>query len=143
VHVFLIPHWFTLTAFSSVALLAFWRGDWRARAIAGSLIVMIAYGQYVCHTWVCWTPTAPPFVFWGPVIEDGFVLLVCLACARRAERYWVLWACSFALLSFVSDLMGHVPHVTPWADASASLIFTYLLTATLLIGVCSSPRATA
>jgi hypothetical protein len=144
VHVFLIPHWFTVTFGCSVALIALWKGDWRARVIGCSEVVMLAVGDYLCHTWACWGAAAPPLMLWRATIEDGFVLAICLACAWRAERYWVLWACSFGLLGVVSDTMGvFVPRVTAWADASASIIFTYLVVATVLVGVWSSPRAPA
>ena len=141
-HVIRIPIWFSASIICSVALLAFWRGDWRARTIAASLVIQVAFEIYVCHTWACWGAGRPSLMTWRLVSEDAVLLLVCLACARRAERYWVLWASSFALLGFVTDLMRLVmPRITDWASAAAGVVWTYGLTATLLVGVWPAVRA--
>ena len=138
-HLFTIPPWINYSYFGAVALLALWRGDWRARAICACTGVTLVASAYACHTWACWGPQAPPLMVWRGLAEDLPILVVCLVCVRRAERYWVLWASSFALLSVITDLLAFVPGVTPWADGSAGIVWAHGLTTTVLIGLW--PRA--
>ncbi|MEO8115438.1 MAG: hypothetical protein ABI655_13715 [Phenylobacterium sp.] len=134
--------WFTVTFFCSVALIAFWEGGWRERAIASGQVLVIALGHHACHTWQCWGPGRPPLMVLRPLIDDAFLLAICLVCAHRADRYWVLWASAFALLCVVTDLVGLFPsRLTQWAVASGSVIWNYLLVVMILVGVWTSARA--
>ncbi|MEO8112946.1 MAG: hypothetical protein ABI655_01100 [Phenylobacterium sp.] len=137
-HLFIIPNWFSHLFLSSVTLLAFWKGGWRERVIASLQPVYV-----VVHS--LW----PEASYWASdSLAGGFergydavMLAVCLICARRADRYWVIWASAFALLSVVTDVAGQtVPHVTMWAYSSANVIWTYLLDAAILWGVWGSAR---
>ncbi|MEO8115439.1 MAG: hypothetical protein ABI655_13720 [Phenylobacterium sp.] len=70
------------------------------------------------------------------------MLAVCLACARRADRYWVVWASSFALLNLITDLMGLlIPRVTFWSYEAAGFVWVDLFDAAILSGVWSTARA--
>jgi hypothetical protein len=141
-HLFTIPPWINYSYFAAAALIILWRGDGRARAICAGVGVSIAASAYACRTWSCWGAGSPPLMAWRGLSEDVPVLMICLACAWRAERYWVLWASSFALLSLVTDLLTLTLGVTPWANGSASIVWTQGLTTTLLVGVWSGrPRA--
>ena len=66
---------------------------------------------------------------------------ICLVCAWRADRYWVLAASAFALLSVVTDAMSFIPGVSPWASGSADIVWAYGLNTTVLIGVWPSVGA--
>lgn len=141
---FYIPFWFTLGFVCLGAVAAFWKGDWRAQAIASSQVVGFVLGEYICRTWTCWGPTRAPIMAWRGTAADLVTLTICLACAYRADRYWVLWASAFAVLTVATDLTGALlPGVTPWAIGSAGIVWAYLLNATILIGVWSSARAKA
>jgi len=140
-HLFTIPPWINHSYFVGVALTALWRGDWRARAVGACHAVSLLAGIYVCHTLSCWSPTGLQFATWRWLAEDLPVLVVCLACAWRAERYWVLWASSFSMLAVISDLMGGFPGISAWSGASADLVWNYGLITTVLIGVLTqTPR---
>ena len=124
-----------------MTLIAFWRGDWRARAISASVAAPGILGLYVCRVWACWGAGRPPIMAWRPMIDDAIALLVCLVCAWRADRYWVLAASAFALLSVITDAMSFIPGVSPWASGSADIVWAYGLNTTVLIGVWPSVRA--
>jgi len=134
-HLFTIPPWINYSYIGAVTLLALWRGDRRARAISACTGLSVAAGAYVCHTWSCWGAGSPPLMVWRGLWEDVPVLIVCLACVWRAERYWVLWASSFALLGVTTDLLAFVPGVTPWADGSAGIVWAHGLITAVLVGV--------
>ena len=123
------------------ALIAFWRGDWRARAISACQVMLDALSSYICLTWACWGAGRPPIMAWRPMGEHGILLMVCLACVWRAERYWLLWASSFALLFVITDTMSFIPGVSPWASGSANVVWNFALDATVLVGVWPSVRA--
>ena len=140
-HLFRIPDWFNVGFDCVVALVAFWRGAWRARAIAACQVVLDAWSFGVCLAWACWGPGRPSIMAWRPMGEHAVLLAVCLACVWRTDRYWVLWAGSLALLSIVTDTMSFIPEVSPWASGSANLVWSYSLNATVLVGVWPSVRA--
>lgn len=140
-HLFVIPHWVNFSYLGATLLFALWRGDWAARTIAAGLCLSIFSEAYVCHTWTCFAPGQPPLPPWR--VEVGFDILnlaICLACAWRARRYWILWATSFALLNVLIDLGAFVPNLSPWAYGSAGVVWTYSQATVVLIGVWLSPR---
>ncbi|MEO8112945.1 MAG: hypothetical protein ABI655_01095 [Phenylobacterium sp.] len=136
-HLFVIPVWITHLVLSAVCLLAFWRGCGSARAIAAVQQADVAlHGAWSLSA----LPTSYPQAAWFSSGYDAVMLVVCLACARRAQRYWVIWASVFALLSVVTDLALLAPQVTGWAWASASVIWCYLFNVAILAGVWSPAR---
>ena len=137
-HLFYIPNELTNAYFGAVTLLAWWKGDWRARAITTCQIAIIAVGYYctygpcrrVGHQWAQW------------FAEDIVLLAVCVACALRAQRYWPIWASSCALLVLVTDVLMFVdPRITAWADLAASYVWRILLSGAVLSGVWPAVRA--
>lgn len=129
---FVIPTWFNCVLFALVAAVALWKGGIRERAISVAQAVEMITGLYFfpASTWA--VPMLHPAAF------DGFVLAVCLACVVRADRYWTIWACSFALLDEISDLTIFVG-TTRWAWLSASLFWSYAVAAAVLWGVFTRP----
>jgi hypothetical protein len=137
-HLFIIPGWFTSSLFAALAALAIWRGGWRESVVAVALTVEMVVSTALCRTATCrlgphalWAAE----VLWRPAFDDGLILLVCLACMVRSDRYWSIWACSFALLGEISDLTIFAPGVTHWAWSSASLVWSYAVAAAVLWGV--------
>ena len=123
-----------------MALLAWWKGDWRARAITTCQVAIIAWGYYCFYGPYRGNPWAQPR--WQFLAEDIVLLAICLASTLRAKRYWPLWASSFALLDLVTDVtMLVVPSLTPWAGVAASHVWKYLLSGAVLSGVWPSVRA--
>ena len=72
---------------------------------------------------------------WRFLLDDTAILALCLFCALRADRYWVIVASSFALLGVVSDLAVYIPGVSLWAFMSASLVWSYAVGLAVLWGV--------
>jgi hypothetical protein len=137
-HLFVIPGWFTGPFFVALALLAIWKGGWREAIVAVAQAVEMVVSTDICRVATCrigpyalWATEA----LWRPALDDGFILAVCLACVVRAERYWTIWACSFALLGEISDLTIFASGVTRWAWLSASLVWSYAVAAAVLWGV--------
>jgi hypothetical protein len=127
-HLFVIPSWFISTSFVTLAGFALWRGGRRERIIAVAQAVEMLVSIYVY-------PVGATRSVWRPVIDDGVILAICLACLVRAERYWIIWACSFALLGEISDLAIFATGVTRWAWLSASLAWSYAVAGAVLWGV--------
>lgn len=129
-HLFAIPFWFSFAYVYGVAVVALWKGGWRERAIAfaPALYPML----WRTHGW--------DGASWRAIVDDSLVLGLCLICAVGAKRYWTLWAASFALLALVSDLLAYAPHVTRWAWASASLIWSYMIDLAVLWGLWTTAR---
>jgi len=137
-HLFYIPNEFTNAYIGSAAVLSWWKGDWQARAITACQMVIMAIGYF--WTYGLHQPTDRPHWWW--YAEDFVLLAACLAGVPRAKRYWPIWASSFALLILLTDLFMLIgPQITFWADLAASFVWNYLLTATILIGVWPSVRA--
>lgn len=141
---FVIPHWFTSILFVALAALALWKGGRSERAIAVTEAFETLVNYYVCPNLNC---RLGPHAFWAtqliwrPVIEDGVILAICLVCLVRAKRYWVVWACSFAVLGVLSDLTVFQTDVTRWARLSASLVWSYAVNATVLWALLTQPVA--
>jgi hypothetical protein len=137
-HVFVIPGWFTSSLFVTLAAFAIWRGGGRERVIAIAQGIEMPLSTYLCSVATCRFGQHAPWVpdpMWRPAIDDGVILAICLACLVRAERYWIIWACSFALLGEISDLTIFATEITRWAWLSASLVWSYAVAGAVLWGV--------
>lgn len=127
-HLFVVPGWFNCVLFAALAALAFWKGGRRERIIAVAQAAEMVMSIYLYPV----GPTRPP---WREPVYDGLILAICLVCVARADRYWTVWACSFALLGELSDLSLFSTGVTRWAGFSASLLWSYAVAAAVLWGV--------
>lgn len=136
-HLFIVPAWFHALFCFGIALIAFWKGGPQVRVVAATTLVV----GFVAPYFGCFHYFACPA--WRELAGDGLMLAICLACLARAERYWLVWATSFALLSVITDLLGLVPGVTFWAFASLNWIWLYLLNLAVLWGAWEMPRARA
>jgi hypothetical protein len=134
VRLFVVPTWLTCTLFVAFAAIALWRGGTRERVIAVSQAVEMLTGIYLLPVGKAVLP------MWHPAFYDSFILVVCLACVVRADRYWTIWACSFALLGEISDLSIFATGITRWAWLSASLVWSYAVAAAVLWGVFTRRR---
>lgn len=132
-HLFVIPGWFSTILFAGLAVLAIWRGGWRERTLAVALAVEMVLSIYLY-------PVGPTHPIWREPVYDALILALCMACVVRAERYWSIWACSFALLGEISDLTIFAPGITHWAAFSASLVWSYAIGAAVLWGVLTHRR---
>lgn len=137
---FVIPTWFHVAWMATLSLTSFWRGGWREQVIAASHVIQLATTVAICVLGPCWL-NGLPNPLWRNVASDAAMLAICLACAWRTERYFVLWASSFALLCVATDLLGlFVPGVTVWAYASANIVWSYLLDICVVCSALSGPR---
>lgn len=134
-HLFAIPAWFNCLAFVAVAVLAIWKGGRREIIIAVALAIEGLVSAYVY-------PVGPTRPTWREPGYDAVILAICIACVVRADRYWTLWACSFALLGEISDLSIFATGITRWAWLSASLVWSYAVAAAVLWGVFTRRAAT-
>ncbi|MEO8115568.1 MAG: hypothetical protein ABI655_14370 [Phenylobacterium sp.] len=117
--------------------LALWKGGWPGRTVAVALLLVNL--QHLAF-WAGSPSWGLPL--WYEAGEDIVMLAVCLACALRSDRYWTLWASSFALLILMMDLVRPLTTgVTNWAYASSQLVWFYLLLAVLLSSAWPSGRA--
>lgn len=140
VHLFYMPYWLHWSIGGIVTALAFWRGGWRERAVAGSQLATVLWAHQVCVLWTCWRGS-PPLAMVNAIIVDPLALAVCIACSVRAPSYWPLWASSLALLQIVVDLVALLqPGWGSWPLAAASYILTYLVYVTVLWGVWTTRR---
>jgi hypothetical protein len=94
-----------------VVVLAIWRGRWRERVVAFTWLfpdnfIPGAIRWYVCSHFCM--AGAHPFSPWLSLIADLVMLGVCAWVIFRANRYWTIWACAFALLSIVTDVVAIV-----------------------------------
>lgn len=141
-HLFVIPFWFNVLVTEAVVLIAFWKGGWRERTVAGVHQVN-ALLSYACVLTSCplqsWDAPRGMFVT-VDLVTDGAILAACLICAARSDRYWPIWASAFALARIASDLLAFQPGVTLWASLSANLIWRYLIDACIVWGVWSYQR---
>lgn len=139
IKLFVIPLWFPIAWTTALTLVAFWRGGWRERAIASGQAIQVAYTLALSSLGL-YSKDGLPYPIWRPALSDTAILAICLVCAWRTERYPLLWASSFALLSVTTDLMGlFIPGVTVWAHASANVVWAYLLGACVLWSTLSHP----
>lgn len=145
-HLFVLPTWVSPSLVSIAALLAVWRGDWRARALAAC---QVAWWTLWCSLYLacdhgrCWGAALVPIRTWLWLFEDVVTLAVCLACVWRADRYWVLWASSFTVVYTVTDVAKFLPGVTQWAYASAGVVWFNAVNLTVIVGAWSSARPRA
>jgi hypothetical protein len=66
---------------------------------------------------------------------DLVMLAACVWAARRVDRYWVIWAGSFAMVSVFTDaLVVLVPSVTIWSHMAADVLWWYLIGAAIAWG---------
>lgn len=138
-HLSYVPNEITNTYIGGVALLAAWRGDWRARAISGCQVATIAVGYYAEYGPFPHNPATLPKGRW--LIEDVAMLAICLAASLHARRYWPIWASSFALLLLITDLTLTVnPNISFWEDVAASYVWRILTTAAVFAGLWPSLR---
>jgi hypothetical protein len=132
-HLIAVPYAVNLTLVTLVCAAAYWRGGWRERLLASFQVALAYFTQFVCsipycHTW----PAMMPYLPW---VEDTLQLAICLACAIRAKRYWVLWVSAFALADFITNAMSAVLGVSLWVFAASDYIWIYAINATILWGV--------
>lgn len=127
-HLFVIPGWFNCVLFVALAAFAIWKGGRREIVIAVAQALEMLMSIY-------FYPVGPSRPTWREPVYDGLILVICVACIVRADRYWSVWACSFALLGEISDLSLFVTGVTLWAGFSASLLWSYAIAAAVLWGV--------
>ena len=126
---FVVPTWLTCILFVVFAAIALWKGGTRERVIAVSQALEMLRGVYLVSAGKIL------LAMWQPAFFDSFILVICLVCVVRADRYWTVWACSFALLGVVSDLSIFATGITRWAWLSASLVWSYAVAAAMLWGV--------
>ncbi len=124
-----IPTWLVCVLFVVLAAIALWKGGTRERVIAVAQAIEMPTGVYLLPAGKVLLPLLHPAVF------DAFILAICLACVVRADRYWTIWACSFALLGEISDLSIFAAGVSRWAWLSASLVWSFAVAASVLWGV--------
>lgn len=136
VQLFVIPPWFTCAWVLSYGLVTLWRGGWRERIIASSQAAQFFLMPMFCS----FEPCSYGDRLSHELASDTAMLAICLACGWRTERYPLLWACSFALLSVATDLMAvFIPGVTGWAYNSANIVWAYLLGICVLWSAISGP----
>lgn len=135
----MIPGWLNATVAVVVTVVAFWKGGWRERLLASVIVATVLFVHYGCARWLCWGSNHMPRLAWRWLLEDLVMLAACLLCVWRAERYWVVWATSLAVLQVAVDILRPFAGVTPWAAGSAGVIFTYLLQAAILWGALTAP----
>lgn len=136
IKLFVIPHWFPIVWAIAMTLIVVWRGGWRERVITASQVSQLLSVRVL--VWLGIYDGATPV--WRLLASDTGLLVICLVCAWRTERYPLLWASSCALLTVAANIMGlFVPGVTFWAYASASIIWSYLLSACVMWSALSDP----
>lgn len=140
IHLFVAPPWLVFGLIVAGAAVAEWRGGWAEKAVARAHLASVLLTRTLCSVVVCFGPEGPRPA-WRPVVLDVAVLAVCLVVARRAKRYWVLVASSFAVLNVVTTLMGWAGlGVSWWAWTSADIIWHYALALTVLVGAWTAPQ---
>lgn len=137
-HLFVIPWQITYVWICTATLIAYWKGGWRERAIVSIILLEAMF-------WLIWVLTVGELHpqqhrLWRAAGDDLLTLAVCIGCALRAHRYWVIWASSIALANLTTDLLGLIPGVSLWASISGSLVWSYLLCAIVIWGALSFDR---
>jgi hypothetical protein len=117
----------------AVTAFALWNGRWPERAV-GATVMAVFLSEYP-------QPLLSTFPTWLGLAGDVVILIVCVFCALRSDRYWTIAASSFALLSVVTHVLHDAHGVGLWAFLSAELVWTTMLVAALLVGALSARRA--
>lgn len=130
-----IPDWALAGYGVAVASVALWKGGRPERAVGATVLVeFLTQGHVLPHV------HAP---HWLEQAWDIVILATCVICALRSNRYWTIWASSFALLSVVTPALRFMPGVGWWAYLSAERVWAILLVAALLAGAWSASRPPA
>lgn len=122
-HIGEIPTWLSLGATAGVTVFALSRPDRELRIVAGLHLLMLinGFGNLV--------------VAMRGLPIDLIQFTVCMAIALRSRRYWTLWASAGYLLSVVTAILYLTQlDMSPWAYASAELIWCYVATGAMLWG---------
>jgi hypothetical protein len=136
-----IPPWVNVAATVSATSVTLWLGGWRERTLAAFILVTFfpAYGMAAIDLYMGRPQWHPPYGFYWAV--DMVELAICLAFALTSNRYWTIWASSLCLLGPATRLVRQsFPGVTPYAYASAQIIWFYLLLAVLVGGAWEARR---
>ncbi|MEO8115571.1 MAG: hypothetical protein ABI655_14385 [Phenylobacterium sp.] len=148
-------HWWRVALYVDCAYwllvvgFALWRGRWRERTLAAAMLVSAVglSADWWFSYWVApflgaydgWRPGLPPA--WFEPLTDVVILAVCLTCALRSDRYWPIWASSFALLTIVVHLVWPLTSgLTSWTHTWAMDIWFSLMATALLSGAWSTHR---
>jgi hypothetical protein len=109
-------------------------GRWERLAAAAQIIasVVTPMVQDIDH------PRGPQY---GYVVVDGILFLVLTAIALRSRLWWATWAAGFQLLGVLIHVARAVDEqVVGDAYFGGILIYTYLLTITIMIGAWTHKR---
>lgn len=116
---------------------ALWRGGAPERIVGLSLL--IAGGL----TRLAYAPFAERFVAvdWGVLLVDIALLVILLAVALKADRFWTLWLAAFQLLGTGGHLVRGLDHgVEPIAYAILLASWSYPMIFLLVIGTARHAR---
>lgn len=139
VHLFDVPTWLNIAFCSATTVLVLCLGTWRERLLClGWSFPPISSS---CTVWyvprsegLCFAGSPNP-VLWLWLIDNVMLLSLIVFLVRRADRYPIIWAGSFMLLSFLSDaFMALVPGIGAWTLTNATIIWWYLVGAMLIWG---------
>jgi hypothetical protein len=125
-----------------VLVAALVKGGVRERAVAlawafPNYLFPMMISEFVCSNW-CMTGSLRVQL---ALFDDLILLSACALAALRADRYWVLWAGSLALLSVLTDaVVLSVPELTYWEFAAADTVWWFLTGAAIAWGVAGAWR---
>lgn len=138
---FTIPPLINLALTASATLVVIWRGGWRERTLALTmLLTILPYGVSVCALQFGRSPWQVPEPFL--IVVGVGHLSLCLAFALRSDRYWTIWASALGVLSVATYVAkGLMPEFGAWAYASAQIVWCYLVLVVLLVAAWQSDRA--
>jgi hypothetical protein len=120
---FIVPHEAQWAIQAAVAVSILWKGGWRERLVGLVFLApTLLYLAFPVHGQESWRLVNGC----RSLADDLALLAACLISARRAGRYWVIWAGAFALLGVATDLVFlSMPRVTMMAFWSADLIWSW------------------
>lgn len=127
-----------LAALAGVVAYALWRGGWPERTVALAILLGSVASRLVENTtdWL-----APQY---GILAVDLALLAVLLTVVVRSSRLWPLWTAGFHLVGTAMHLaMGVSGAIWPWAYFTAMTLFGYLMLASVVWGVATSPKLRA
>jgi hypothetical protein len=122
----------------AVAVLSLWRGGWPERTVAiGTFIGSIAAAVFQDKSNINGQQ-------WADLIVDLASLVLFAWVALRSDRWWPLWATAFQLINVVL-YVARLADVRVGAKAPfmASVIWSYLILLTVVVGVWSRARNSA